>query len=166
MKIDWVEPNQIAASGIPLGPKDLRSIKAQGIQAILSLTEHPLSIQNKITKELLLHLGLDSKHVPVRDQYPPREGQVQSIQAYIKDKKAQGKAVLVHCHAGVGRTGTILHAYYLQEGLTLESAKGLIQKVRPSSQYLILSERQQRYLQRLAQELAAAQAGKKRPHPG
>lgn len=58
MKISWIEPNTLAASGIPIDAKDVRSLHLQGIRAIISLTEQPLWSQRQITPSLFAELDI------------------------------------------------------------------------------------------------------------
>lgn len=150
MKIDWIFPGQLAASGIPIGLKDLASLVEQGVGAIVTLTEHPLTVQRGIDAQVLTRLDLENLHIPIRDQYPPDEHQVRSFGAYLEKMKEWRRAVLVHCHAGVGRTGTILHAHLIEQGWSLEETKRLIRSTRLASQFLMLSEQQRLYLERLS----------------
>ena len=64
--------------------------------------------------------------------------------------KAQDQPVLVHCHAGLGRTGTMLHAYYLAEGYSLEEAKAKVKAGKPTSQFIMLSAAQKEFLEEFA----------------
>lgn len=150
VKINWIEPGVVAASGIPLGVKDLQSLYEQGIRAIVTLTEHPLTVQEEITTQVLAEIGLTCLHAPIVDQYPPDMATVRETAQFINQMKAQGQPVLLHCHAGVGRTGTMLHAYYLAEGFSLEEAKAKVKTYKPSSQFFMLSDAQKTFLETFA----------------
>ena len=67
--------------------------------------------------------------------------------------KVEGRPVYLHCHAGVGRTGTMAHAVYLMSGMNLEDVKAKIKMTRPTSQFLMLSDVQKTFLENLAKEL-------------
>lgn len=150
MKINWIEPGVLAASGVPLGVKDLQSLREQGIRAIVTLTEHPLTVQEEITPHVLDKMGLTCLHAPVVDQYPPNEAIVQKTAQFVDQMKAQSQPVLIHCHAGIGRTGTMLHAYYLAEGLSLDEAIAKVKAGKPTSQYIMLSAEQKEFLEDFA----------------
>ena len=140
MKISWIEPDLLAASDIPLGAKDIHSLYQQGIRALLSLTEQPLFTQREITPTLLTDLDMAYFHVPVPDQYPPTHEQAYAISQIIAHAVSEKRPLLIHCHAGVGRTGTILHLYYLERGYTFEEAKAQIRRTRV--QCILLSDEQ------------------------
>jgi atypical dual specificity phosphatase len=150
MKIDWIEPGLIATSGIPLGVKDLRSLYEQGIRAIVALTEHPITVQRGISSQVLDQIGLTCLHASIVDQCPPDVGTVWQTRQFINQMKAQSRPVLLYCHAGVGRTGTMLHAYYLAEGLSLEEAKARVKASKPSNQFFMLSDAQKAFLEEFA----------------
>jgi len=144
MKITWIENGLLAASGIPLDAPDIRSLHDQGISAILSLTEQPLTSFKKLPPALFDELNITYLHVPIPDGHPPSIPQAGQILQFIEQMGAQTRAVFVHCHAGLGRTGTVLHLYYLARGLTLEQAREQVKLHRPQS--TLLSDRQKAFL--------------------
>jgi predicted protein tyrosine phosphatase len=152
MKMTWIEDGLLAASGIPLDAPDIQSLHQQGIRAILSLTEQPLTSFKKLPPALFDELNVTYLHVPIPDGYPPTIPQAGAILQFIDEMKSQARAVFVHCHAGLGRTGTVLHLYYLAQGLTLEQAREQVKLHRPQS--TLLSDRQKAFL------LEAARLGK------
>jgi len=168
VKIEWIEKDTIAASGIPLGEKDLRSLYAQGIRGIITLTEHPLTIQAEIEPDVLDEIGLTNLHAPILDQHPPDSDTMWKTIRFINQMKEQHRPTLIHCHAGVGRTGTVIHAYYLAEGLSLEETKAKVKKLKPSSQFLMLSDRQKAFLESFAIEvkMKTSSVSRTTPHAG
>jgi atypical dual specificity phosphatase len=160
LKVDWIEKGILAASGIPVGRDNCEALCKQGIRAIVTLTEHPLTVFKETPPDVLEALGLECLHVPVNDQYPPSEAQINEVMQFIEQMKAESKPVLVHCFAGVGRTGTMLHAYYLMQGDSLEEAKSKVRLARPTSQWLMLSEAQKTFLSRFAAELDVKEGSK------
>lgn len=152
MRINWIEPNKLAASGIPLGEDNIRSLYEQGIRAIITLTELPLTNQSEITSELVDSLYIELFHIPIVDQHPPDDmSMVDTLKSTIDRMTAQSKPVLIHCHAGIGRTGTMLHAYYLASGMSLYEAKNKVKHARQMSQFFMLADAQQLFLEQLAQ---------------
>lgn len=145
VKISWIEPGLLAASGIPIDAKDIHALHQQGIRAILSLTEQPLWSQRQITPELFAELDIHYCHVPIPDHHPPSSEQAIQIMHSIKNMADQQRPLLIHCHAGVGRTGTILHLYYLSQGYTYEAAYAEVKRKR--IQCILLSDAQKQFLQ-------------------
>ena len=160
MKIDWIEPGVLAASGIPVGVQDLQSLKAQGIAAIVSLTEYPLTAFHlrlldvaedaAITPETFGELDIIYQHAPIPDGFPPDLDTAQKTMEFIDQMAKQRRATLIHCAHGVGRTGTMLHYYYLAHGFDLAQAKEKVKSRRAVSQYIFLSEQQRIFLTNFA----------------
>lgn len=128
----WLIPGVIAGSSRP-GARggcgqldaDLRWIRAQGIGAILSLTEEPLE------PAVLASHGFETRHLPVVDFTPPNPDQLAEALAFIDRQRAADRPVLVHCLAGQGRTGTVLAAYLIRSGHSPERAIALLREVCP-----------------------------------
>ena len=155
MRISWIETDVLAASGLPTEPDDLQALYDQGIRAIITLTERPLIGRNNVTDAMFAQIGLEALHAPIDDHHAPDDPQfVVQVTQYIEQKRAENKPVLIHCAAGIGRTGTMLHAYYLEMGYSLEEAKAKILKMRPMSSYIMLHDRQQAFLEVYAERKA------------
>ncbi|MFN8374258.1 MAG: dual specificity protein phosphatase family protein [Anaerolineae bacterium] len=153
MKIDWIEPGILAANSIPAGSRDIQWLHEQGIRAIVTLTEQPLTVQYDVTPAFFDRLEISYKHIPVIDFEAPDEQQVLDARMFIDQMRDQGKPVFIHCYAGVGRTGTMLHSYYLLRGLSLDEAKAKVLATRRLARFDELSESQQVFLESLALKL-------------
>lgn len=134
----WLIPNGLAGCGRPgrrgraAGPletldADLAWLRQQGIAAILSLTETPLD------QQLLARHGFASLHLPVVDLTPPTPEQLLAALAFIDEHRAHGRPVAVHCLMGQGRTGTVLAAYLIRDGLRPDLALAELRAVCPGA---------------------------------
>lgn len=104
---------------------DLASLRAQGIGALLSLTE------TSIEDEALGRSGLSSLHLPVPDFHAPSPDQLREALSFIDRHRTEGIGVAVHCRAGMGRTGTVLAAYLIRGGATPDDAIHTVREVCP-----------------------------------
>lgn len=147
----WIEENQLAASACPIH-SELPLLYDRGIRAIVTLTEVPLTIQTNTTYQRLLDIGFEMLHAPIVDMQAPNAELARYVATYIDRMRGEGKPVLLHCLGGVGRTGTILHAYYVLKGLSLDDAKAKIKAVRPISMFSELTNSQRDFLVGLARE--------------
>jgi len=66
--------------------------------------------------------GFEHKKICVPDFTPPTLDQIDEFVSFVDAKLAEGKKVLVHCFAGRGRTGTMLAAFLIHRGMSLEAA--------------------------------------------
>jgi len=66
--------------------------------------------------------GFEHKKICVEDFTAPTLEQVDEFVAFVDSKIAEGKKVLVHCYAGRGRTGTMLAAYLIHQGMSSDAA--------------------------------------------
>ena len=66
--------------------------------------------------------GFEHKKICVQDFTAPSFDQLDEFVAFVDAKKAEGKRILVHCYAGRGRTGTMLAAYLIHEGMHSDAA--------------------------------------------
>jgi atypical dual specificity phosphatase len=104
----WVKDRVLAGSGYPASRAQVAWIAKNGISSILSLTEEPLPAQ------WTEGLGLNVGHVPMRDHQSPDVDSMDRSIRFIEGQEQEGRAVLVHCLAGEGRTGCVLAAYMIR----------------------------------------------------
>lgn len=127
----FVIPGRLAGCAQPGRFSDLRSDLAglgrRGIGAIVSLTERPLDAS------VLRDFGFRTLHLPVADFTPPTRGQVNDFVAFVDACLEDGVAVVAHCGAGIGRTGTMLACYLVSLGASPAEAIARVRGVRPGS---------------------------------
>src|SRR4051794_25970689 len=102
----WIEKPLVAAMGRPESEDELRWLREQGIQVLISLTETPPYADDVDEAGLLLY------HVPIPDMTAPTQEELDRCVSAILKAKQSGMGVGIHCGAGMGRTGVILACYF------------------------------------------------------
>ncbi len=127
----YVIEDALAGCALPgsWGPliEDLREAQEAGITAIVTLTERGL------IPALVQEAGMRYLHIPIADFTAPTLGQVEQFVRFVDEVREEDGAVLVHCFAGIGRTGTMLAAYLVTEGRSAKEAILEVRRKRPGS---------------------------------
>jgi atypical dual specificity phosphatase len=126
-RFSWVKRPLLAALAQPNDPEDFTWLRQQGIQVLLSLTEEPPR------RDWINDAGLMSVHEPIEDFGTPTQKQLDYCVTVIENALAQNMGVAVHCSAGRGRTGTVLGAWFVSQGMSAEEAIARVRKLRPGS---------------------------------
>nr|WP_261794501.1 dual specificity protein phosphatase family protein [Comamonas testosteroni] len=116
----WLVPGRLAGTPWPGVvhdmDADLKALRRCGVTLLITLTE------KDFPQEALARNGLKNLHLPVYDHESPSVAQVQMLLARMSAALRRGEVLAVHCLAGLGRTGTVLAAWLVREGLTAEEA--------------------------------------------
>ncbi|MDW8083870.1 MAG: dual specificity protein phosphatase family protein [Candidatus Caldarchaeum sp.] len=119
---------RVVASGLPSTKRHVRYLRDRGITAIISLTEFPLP------KKLLDGTTIKYFHFPLEDHKPADPNTIREIVKTIQTLVKSGDKVLVHCLAGLGRTGMVLAAYLMmEEKIDWRASLERVRTLRPGS---------------------------------
>lgn len=111
---------------MPTSFEEISWIRNQGVKSIVTMTED--SLPNSWLD------GLEYLHVPTEDLTAPDLEKIDSAVDYINERIENKEPVMVHCAAGIGRTGTILASYLIKyQKMTAIKAIEKVRNERPGS---------------------------------
>ena len=116
----WLLENKLAGSAIPTSIDEVQWAIDQGVKSIITIREEPLD--DSWTK------GVNYLHVHSNDMGVPEFNDLINTVDFVHKRITNNEPVMVHCLAGLGRTGTALACYLIKHQKM--SADKAIQKVR------------------------------------
>lgn len=149
----WLINGQLAGTPWPglirSADYDLQLLKDIGVTRLFSLTHRPFD------KNLASRFGIAVSHESVIDMTPPSMSQALSICKRIYAAIQHGEVIAVHCKAGLGRTGTVLAAYWIWLSRGNLNGDSAIREIRMSHPGWVQSNSQIEFLRMFALAVAS-----------
>ena len=125
-KFSWLIENKLAGSGIPTSIDEVQWMIKQGVKSIVTIREEPLD--ESWTK------NVNYLHILSNDMGVPEFADLVSAVDFIHKRITNNEPVLVHCLAGMGRTGVILACYLVKyQKMSASEATETVREERPGS---------------------------------
>ncbi len=142
-KFSWLIENKLAGSGIPTTIDEVQWTIEQGVKSIVTVREEPL--------DDIWIKDVNYVHVLSNDRGVPALDDLAYAVDFIHRRITNNEPVMVHCLAGMGRTGTVLACYLVKyQNMSADEA---IQKIREERSGSIQSYPQEEIIFRFSKSI-------------
>lgn len=120
----WVEPERLAGIRKPTEP-ELTELRREGVSALVSLLSDDSNL------DLYKQHNIPHIWVPIIGGTAPSLEQLEQIKTFVDSQHQLGNAVAIHCSSGRRRTGTVLAALLIKQGISYDNALTKIATANP-----------------------------------
>ena len=125
-RINWLIDGQLGGCPRPNTPAALAALRSANTGLLISLTAEWQPDLTALARNHIMSL-----HIPIRDFTPPSPEQAIEVCRAVETALARNQTTILHCAAGKGRTGTLLTAYLIWQGLNPDAAIKKARSVNP-----------------------------------
>ena len=112
--VSGIDPHRLALTPCPRGGESLHdevgAWRDAAVDSVVSLLEahEVLELELKAEPSLCAERGIEFRWFPIPDRgAPPSTRELSALLTELHTELVQGKAVAIHCRAGIGRTGLV-----------------------------------------------------------
>lgn len=138
--IHWIEVPAHKRLAIMARPRagdwlddEIKSWRTEGIDIVVSLLERDEIDELELGRESVLcgHSGVEYISFPIRDRgVPASRDKTLALAQSLADRMNDGKAVAIHCRAGIGRSSLVAACVLLCSGVAPDAAFKAIRNAR------------------------------------